>query len=229
MKIHHIHHLEANSTQKDLREYIKSNLAYDSSILVSTNKQTDGHGRQGSGWNHFSQALAFSFTLKPSKTLTLTPLEIGIHIAEFFSPQSTLKWPNDLLNKKKEKIGGIICQLYKDVILVGIGINLLLTDENISGYPYPIGALFDEITLKDNFKEELPHQIYEHILSNRLGDNEIIDKWIKYSCHLNQKVSIQDNNNKDEGIFIGLGKNGEAILKTETDQKKILTGSLRFL
>jgi len=229
MNIQHIHLPQTSSTQSLLKEHLKNHAS--GHILISTEKQTDGVGRRGHNWDHFSDALAFSFSLAPSQALTLTPLEVGLHLANFFSPNSTLKWPNDILNQKNEKSGGIICQLLNDTILVGVGINIL-TPKNLENqnYPYPVGGLFSEKELlSKSFKKDLPRLIYEAILNNRLSNREIIEKWSEHCCHFQQVVTIQDGTQKHTGTFLGISSSGEArLLKADGSEVNVLTGSLRF-
>lgn len=230
MSIQHTHLDISQSTQEELRQYVKDQSPHVGHTLISTEQQMAGFGRQGAKWQHFDHALAFSFTLTPSQTLTLTPLEIGALLGKFFSPKLQLKWPNDMMNEKREKVGGIISQYYKDIIIVGIGLNLVL-DKSIDtqSFPYPIGGVFDELNLKENFKSELPLEIYQYILEHRLSDEEIKEEWTKLSYHLHQQVTIEDDQVKTTGTFIGLGTNGEAILRDQQGEKiKVLTGSLRF-
>jgi BirA family biotin operon repressor/biotin-[acetyl-CoA-carboxylase] ligase len=231
LSIKHTHLLETKSTQLELRKAVaaRHSRAYEP-LLISTNCQTEGTGRQGSSWNHYNNALAFSFTLQPSSVVTLTPLEIGVHLANYFQPNLKLKWPNDLLNSKEEKVGGIICQLYHDVILVGVGLNLYLSDKDKKDtpFPYPVGSIFKENNSKDEDKENLPKLIFDFILKSRLNTKELKEQWLQSCCHLNKHVTVSDHKNISKGIFIGLGENGEALIKDGDKIGKALTGSLRI-
>lgn len=221
-----IHLEEVDSTQS----YLKQNYHnLHQEILVSTSHQTGGHGRRGTTWKHLDQALAFSFTLNPNEELTLTPLEVGCLLAEFFSPVLNLKWPNDLINDRKEKVGGIICQLVGDVIVVGVGINLYIDPTEHFNFPYPIGGLFKERSdLKDNFHSTLPIKLYHYILKNRLSAQQVSDNFIKYCSHLNQHVQIIDHDKQYTGYFLGISTLGEAIIQLNGKRTNILTGSLRL-
>ena len=229
MDIQHIHLEQTSSTQSVLKEHLKSIHSL-GNVLISTDHQVSGVGRRGHSWSHFEHALAFSFTLRPSKTITLTPLEIGLHVVKFFSPSASLKWPNDILNKKSEKAGGIICQLLNDMILVGIGINLKVPQINNNEFPYPVGGLFShDEELKENIKKELPLKLYQSILENRYSDKGIIKDWSKHCIHQNRHVSIQDGKTIHSGFFTGITSHGEAVIRLENGEtKNILTGSLRF-
>ncbi len=230
MDIKHLHLNKTESTQKDLKELVKDdNLTPSSLYLISTDNQVTGVGRQGSNWIQVENAIAFSFIIKPSQTLTLTPLEIGVHLADYFSSNIKLKWPNDLLNDKNEKVGGIICQFYKELIIVGVGINLTYNDSH--AFPYPVGGVFaPEHKLSENFKKNLPLDIYSHVIANRMSDYEIREDWNNFCAHKEKQVTISDNKLVREGKFHSIGDNGEAIIQDEKGALvKVLTGSLRFI
>jgi len=220
-----IHLREVESTQS----YLKQNYHnLQEEILVSTSHQTGGHGRRGTTWKHLDQALAFSFTLKPNEKLTLTPLEVGCLLSKFFSPYLSLKWPNDLINDRKEKVGGIICQLVGDIIVVGVGINLYVDPSIEFDFPYPVGGLFkDKPDLENNFHSTLALELYRHILKNRLSPQQTKENFIKYCSHLNQQVKITDHTKEFSGYFLGISPLGEAILESNGEKIKVLTGSLR--
>ncbi len=221
-----IHLKEVDSTQT----YLKQNYSdLKENILVSTSHQKGGHGRRGTHWEHLDEALAFSFTIKPSEVLTLSPLEIGCLLADFFSPELLLKWPNDLINKKQEKVGGIICQLVGETIVVGVGINIYVNPTQIFNFPYPIGGLFEQKpNLDTEFKSILPNKLYQHVLNNRLTINQIKSQFNQYCAHLNQEVKITDHQKEFTGRFIGISDHGEALLEKEGHITKVLTGSLRL-
>lgn len=223
----HVHLKECISTQEEVKSALKK---APGDYLVSTDLQTGGIGRQGSQWIHFSKALAFSFTLTPNEELTLTPLEIGVLLAQFFKPKILLKWPNDLLNENKAKVGGILCQIVDKKIVVGIGLNLKIDKEHQENtFPYPVSALFQSSeNLKENIMKELPLEIFEYIKTNRLKPTEVREEFMRSCLHKNQDVIIHNNESITKGKFVGLGSLGEALIENEGVTEKVLTGSLRF-
>ncbi len=223
--MHHVHLKECPSTQDEVKRAIAKNPG---EYLISTDFQNQGVGRQGSKWIHFSDALAFSFTLKPNQEITLTPLEIGILLAKFFSPRVLIKWPNDLLNEKDEKIGGILCQLVNKQIIVGIGLNLKLKEEDECNFPYPVNAIFNDENLESDIKKNLPPKIVEFILANRLTPDQVHKEFNQYCSHLNKEVTISNNSDSKNGKFIGISPIGEALLDNDTEVCKVLSGTLRF-
>ena len=232
-----IHLDRCASTQDVLSHWIKENPDYKEPILVSTSEQTAGKGRRGNQWQFLGQSLAFSFTLAPNPTLSLTSLEVGILVAQYFEvalkAQIKLKWPNDLFNLEKQKCGGILIQFYEqDTLMVGIGINIKSDgDENIllnhDDFRMPVGF----INLKgqiSNQQEELPKAIYNWILNNRMSSVEVQKKWKEYCIHLNQKVQIDSDQKIYQGTFMGITSLGEAILEHKEKKSTFMSGTLSF-
>lgn len=217
------------STQTYLRELIETEGPSDQ-IVVSTAEQTGGHGRRGKEWVFFENSLAFSFTLKPNSVLTLTSLEIGILIIQFFKTLNlTLlqKWPNDLMNEKGEKCGGIIQQIYQDQVIVGVGINLSSNGKESVAAEIPIGSL--NLKLSSDEREELPLKIVNFINQHRLQSQEIKNLFNLHHYYQNKLVTITDEEKKVSGKFIGISEFGEALLVSQPGKiEKVLTGTLRL-
>ncbi|MBF0361006.1 MAG: biotin--[acetyl-CoA-carboxylase] ligase [Oligoflexia bacterium] len=247
MKVTHLSLTKTNSTQLDLKNYIKekaeSKINSDVNILVSTSEQSDGFGRFGRRWDNYKNALAFSFTLQPNKIKTLTSLEIAILISEFFKNKYevklSLKWPNDILNKNEEKCAGILMEFFnEDLLIVGVGINLFKSDEDEmlfqkKKYLTPSGYVFSSPAISGEFKKEIPLEIYNYILENRKESKQIIDEWNELSVHINRLVKIVDEvaeeTREEEGVFLGVGPSGEALLGVKKEIRSIFTGSLVLL
>lgn len=232
------HHFESlGSTQTYLKENLSNLTSKDHDVLVSTDRQTDGIGRSGAQWVDFKNNLALSFTLSPTDPITLTSLECAVLISTFFKSHwkidLNVKWPNDLMNSKQEKCGGIILHNSNNIIICGVGINLDAEKHEIerierdSSKP-AIGSLLHEALSYDLNKKELSKNIYEFILNNRLSKEEIMDLWNKCCHHLNQLVRIYDNPTQSvEGYFRGIGSLGEALIETSPGKiEKIYSGSL---
>lgn len=220
----HKHFDQIDSTQNYLKDHLNELIQSDKDILISAESQNQGRGRLGNSWTDFKQNLAFSFTLAPNEVLTLTPLEISVHIVKFFrekhNVQLKLKWPNDLINNEFQKCGGILMQNISQIILCGIGVNLFATPEEIKTVPRDIekpqiGSVFKSIERLDLNKSEYSIGIYKYILSHRLTKSETCKEWNKFCAHLNKKVSIITETKTYNGIFLGLGPLGEAIIQEE--------------
>lgn len=219
--ITHFHLNECHSTQAILKE----KLSHKKNLLVSTDFQTNGVGRQGKSWLSSDQALAMSFTLKPNETLSLTSLEVGVLVCKYFRDYPiSLKWPNDLMIHK-HKIGGILCQNIQNTILVGLGLNLY---HNSMKKLYIENSFFKASSLSkerlDISLKELSLDIYQFILNHRLTSSEVISDWQKKCEHLFLNVSLYDEQKETHGIFTGIASNGEAII----NEKRYVSGSLSY-
>ena len=92
-------------------------------------KQKSGRGRQGRTWvSPHGMGIYLTHTESAQrlpKPLTLAPLAIGCGVADWLNTLGLvvrLKWPNDL-RIAGSKLGGVLCELHGDALLVGIGIN----------------------------------------------------------------------------------------------------------
>jgi len=234
MEIRHLKFEQLPSTQEWVKENISEYLG--EALLVSTSKQVLGKGRHGNSWDQLGKSLAFSFVLTPCEVLTLTPLEIGCLVVNFFKNKGAdivLKWPNDLLvleNDEIKKTGGILCHfLDNNKLLVGIGLNLeSVNTTKIENSKLPAGALKVGLSSYENFSHDLPYEIFHFILTNRLSKDEIRAQWSTDCYHLNKKVEILDGHSRVSGTFKGIGENGEALIDSKDGLKKIISGSLWF-
>ena len=227
MNLHHVRFFEIPSTHKWLMENVALLRASGhQDILVSTEKQTAGIGRQGNCWYQTEHALAFSFTIAPDAVPTLTPLEIGVLLAQYFKEkfriQLKLKWPNDLLDESLGKCGGIISQYVDDrCVVVGVGLNLYrgALDARIA-LDYPMGYVSAHAISVD------VEDLTQYLLTHRLV--EVAPQWMTYSAHQGLQVRIADGEMTWSGKFTGLGQNGEAVLDNDGKIQLISAGQLRI-
>lgn len=234
MEITHLKFDKMPSTQEWVKENISKHLG--ETLLVSTTKQESGIGRHGNSWEYLGKSITFSFILTPCEILTLTPLEIGCLILEFLKNKGAdivLKWPNDLLvteHNEIKKAGGILCHfLDKKNLLVGVGLNLEeVGTHKIENSKFSAGSVNIDLSSYSEFTHELPYEIFDYILKNRLSKNKIRNVWNDNCIHIEREVKIIDNSSEVIGIFKGIGENGEALLENQEGLKKVISGSLWF-
>lgn len=231
------HFNSIHSTQLYLRDNLVELKTHSPDILVSASEQTLGIGRKDSQWDSYTNSLAMSFTLRPNHIPTFTPLEIGISAIEFLKAQFGislfLKWPNDLLTYEGKKCGGIIAQyIDAETIIAGLGLNLghINVNQQPAHYKHGLGNVSDLISLSNEDQKTIPAKFYEYLLKNRLNDIEILQKKFESSCiHMNKKVMVDDDGINYEGVFLGIGKNGEALIEIEGAIRSFIASSLRIL
>ena len=94
---------------------------------IVVEKQISGRGRRGTAWESRPGDLLASWKInrEPSEISTPGMLQIGIGGAISESLNCDLKWPNDLISARGEKIGGIMIEANSSDpgFRIGIGIN----------------------------------------------------------------------------------------------------------
>jgi BirA family biotin operon repressor/biotin-[acetyl-CoA-carboxylase] ligase len=198
--------------------------------LVVAYTQTHGYGRFKRSWISQEGNFLGTFFLPYNNIEGGLSLKVAQHIFKKLSPYCNgilrFKWPNDLMLGGK-KLSGILLEKEDDFLLVGIGINLKHSPENID---QPTTCLFPDhaVTIdiaqfsdviKDGFYESLGapfSQAREFCLNHMQGINS--------PC----TVKISENETL-EGICRGLDQSGALLLELPSGEIKTLrTGDLGF-
>lgn len=144
-----------------------------------------------------------------------------------------LKWPNDILLEGR-KVGGILVEERGDVVLAGIGLNLVSCPDD--------GAMRrDRACAATTLTEAAPGR-------------SILDRWLhlvnfgrfRYSVELSNStpqefsqsietvlaylgtvVHVQDNRSSVCGVFTGISADGGIVIETDGRRKTLYSGSLR--
>ena len=125
------------STQTDLAELVNSNSAKTGDVLA-TEFQTAGRGRLDRTFEAASgSALLFSFFIKPNRVRSewgfishLAALSMQEVISHDHPTKVWLKWPNDILIGDK-KVAGLLAQATDDGVIIGIGVNVAMTADEL--------------------------------------------------------------------------------------------------
>jgi len=224
----HLHFKQLDSTQIHLKNNYQDLIAEDKDLLITCDTQSEGIGRGQNTWTKRKNSISLSCTLVPNDCPSLTPLEVAVMCQQFFLPQKIkFKWPNDLFNSNREKVGGIICQLVSpEMVLVGVGINLGQAEPlELKNSSYQPGVLFPQKEYSDGELVNLSKKMYQHFLKNRLNSSRVKEIWENECLHLNQKVKIDET----EGYFRGIQNDGQALLEVSGVINKISSGNLSLL
>ena len=221
---------ETDSTNEEAKRRIQSGFSKD--FVLVAREQTKGKGRKGRSFYspkdtgiyftfaHFSES-DLSEDLKvtiASSVITAKALkdELGI--------DCKIKWVNDLYFNNK-KVSGTLCEGLlkntfgneKNVIIVGIGINISTVDfpDDIS---QKAGSVLDndQISLKDDYKDRiiinLTNALFEFFKNPRLDD--YLQFYLDNSLVLNKEVELSDASGViDRGIVEGFDEKGAIIIK----------------
>ena len=209
--------------------FAKEKLLNKDYLVVISEQQTAGRGRQGKEWyspNAGNIYMTIKFRDKNPAPLSLI---IGLLISEAMDSVSgqkinaELKWPNDLLINKK-KICGILIEseMSADEVefIVGIGINYSLPKKE--SWWGEIGELADILP-----RERLMNSILQNIINYKEnGYKNWKDAWEKRCMHIGIELTALSNNQKDTDIriFKGINEEGKMLLQTERGLKIISSG-----
>ena len=219
--IRQLHVVECDSTQDVLKEQLKDAPPIEG-LLVSCDRQLQGRGRGQNVWSDLPGTLCFSLSLAPHPAPSFTAIELSVLIAKFFEGSRLgLKWPNDIWNAQKKKCCGILVQNHHQIMCAGIGINLW------SDHP-EFGGISDSAFEFD--KKAWALEIASFIVQNRFNDVATLKKeWEDFCWHMHKEVVITEGAESVEGLFLGLGQYGEAVLATTEGEKRLFNGSLRLI
>lgn len=199
---------EIDSTQKYLIEKIKSKELLPP-VAVVAKKQKNGIGSRGNRWIGENGNLFFSFSLflntlandLPIQSLSIYFSYILKMVLEEKGSKIWLKWPNDFYIENK-KIGGTITTKVDDIVICGIGLNIVKNPQNFGKLDIKIdkeeilkeyfGLLKQKISWKEIFsKYKLEFQKSKNFYFHN-GDEKISLK----NCELCFDGSIKINNKK---------------------------------
>jgi BirA family biotin operon repressor/biotin-[acetyl-CoA-carboxylase] ligase len=209
--------------------FAKEKLLNKDYLVVISEQQTAGRGRQGKEWyspNAGNIYMTIKFKDKNPAPLSLI---IGLLISEAMDSVSGqkinagLKWPNDLLINKK-KICGILIESEMNAdeveFIVGIGINYSLPKKE--SWWGEIGKLADILP-----REKLMNSILQNIINYKEnGYKNWKDAWENRCMHIGIELKALSNNQKDTdiGIFKGINEEGKMLLQTERKLRIISSG-----
>ncbi len=226
------------STNQDLLNQIRSNQITQNTLL-SAIEQTGGRGRNGRTWlSSAKSSLTFSVAWhfsRPATQITGIPLTAGIAVASAlhqYGVKVLLKWPNDIL-KNGGKLAGILTELpdrsHDHWAVIGIGINLLLTDsmEQSIGQPaadMPWLAQMDRNRLMAVIADNLAAKLK---LLDEKGFATLASVWNNLHAYHQKPVTIvQGKDILMSGMALGIDADGKLRIKTEKGIETVLSGDV---
>lgn len=120
-----------------------------------------------------------------------------------------IKWPNDIL-VNGAKICGILLERSHDAVILGVGVNLVHSPQNIDRAAISMAELGVEPPNPDRFMHILAANINRWIkIWRKEGFADICEYWLGHAHPLGQKISYGDYN----GVFAGLNSDGACLLR----------------
>lgn len=224
---------EIDSTNAEAIRRLDKGKSSDGLVIIAE-KQTAGKGRRGADWfskNGLCMTAVFDAGGRLSGPVALAA---GIGVAEGLSTATGgeffLKYPNDVMSSRTggKKIGGILAQSKRGLLVVGIGVNL----GPVSFPP----ELAESATSLAELGIDLDHEPAAAAILNSLepwlvefkeGNFPLIrERWLKLNCTVGGRVVVCDATPAVEGIAVGLDEDGALLVKTDRGLTRVLTGGL---
>jgi BirA family biotin operon repressor/biotin-[acetyl-CoA-carboxylase] ligase len=207
--------------------------------IVIAEKQKKGKGRQGRHWISPKGGVYLSCILKPdiepkevAKITLVSAVAVCDSIRERASVPAMIKWPNDIIIRKK-KVCGILTEMKAeqdkvDFVILGIGVNV---DTSPNLLPKGATSLVKEAG-EGPKKVELARRILENLehyldVFNKEGFNKIRDEWRRFSMTLGHHVKIYCHDEKIEGQGLDVDEDGALVVRLDSGiQRRILSGDV---
>ncbi len=212
-----------DSTNKHALQLAKDGASEGTCII--SREQTAGRGRLGRSWvSPQDSGIYMSIILRPKlamEDMPLITLATGVACAraiEFVCGASIgLKWVNDLILDRK-KLGGILVEMQKPAVVVGIGINVQHDEaavpedlkEKMTWLRRGSDTKFSTNTLVVAIIAKL-ESYYQMLLDGHKSD--VLNDWRSLSVNIGKEVSCQSGNQSLEGHVIDINEQGALLLR----------------
>ncbi len=224
---------ETSSTNLALKNMQQASPQPEGTVVVA-DFQTQGRGQAGNSWfSGRGNNLLFSFLLYPTFVLAKEQFIISRivslalkKILDPFTPNISIKWPNDIYWNDK-KIAGILIENNLmgstiDYSIVGIGLNV--NEENFpKELPNPVslkqitGGVYNRDHLLNNFFDEF-FLLYKQLQN---GDRERIEeKYMRQLYRSDTFYWFEDKNGRFKAKIIDVEPSGHLILQTYTSKEE---------
>lgn len=212
--------------------------------LVVAEQQNAGKGRRGRSWNsQKGSGIWMTLILKPdilpqsaSMITLIAALAIAKSVKKQYALDAKIKWPNDIVVNGK-KICGILTEMSSDMesinhIVIGIGINA-----NTKTFPEDIQDRATSISIEKENEIINRSSLIADIMKEMEGLLDIFfekenlafmkEEYESYLINIDRKVRILEPKSEYTGISLGIGNNGDLIVKLEDGTiKEVMSGEV---
>lgn len=212
--------------------------------LVTAKEQTAGRGRLGREWisnkdeNCCASWLLKNWDLPAYQATWLLSMAVLATIYECAPDlEPWVKWPNDIMIGDK-KLAGMLseCHLSKDgknILALGVGVNLNMTQAQLSKIPQRATSLSVELNEKINgdfFEETLAFSLKQvYIIYQQEGIQSIYNDWVELNGLLGEKVEFIDPCGVlIEGVVMDVTFEGEIVIESTDGEKSYQCGDIQL-
>ena len=225
INLHHLSEVDSTNTYTKERH---AELA--DGTLVYADVQTAGRGRLDRVW--LSKKGNFFGTLLMKKLsnpfLGTMVLSLGAMDAiKRLAPELPvwLKWPNDLY-LEGAKLAGILSETVQQadgsrIIAAGIGVNLVLSDDDLHNIGKPAAAIGSDKINPEKFALELAISAKMYYIMGIACSEKLFELWRKRSNLVGMELVLELGSDKSvSGTAVGIAPDGGLILKDQDGSEK---------
>jgi BirA family biotin operon repressor/biotin-[acetyl-CoA-carboxylase] ligase len=238
-----IHYLEETPSTQEVARALAADGAPQGTVVIAE-RQSAGRGRMGRGWHSPPGVnLYMTVILRPRIALAEVArlsLVAGVAVAEAVETVAPglvqLKWPNDVWLRGR-KAGGIIAEavsdqhLHLDCVLLGIGLNLNLSAEQIppelrgraTSVFIATGRQCDRVAVANSLFLRLQSRYME---TETHGFGAVREAWERYSALTGKRVTAVDAGTRLTGTVAGIDSDGALLLDTADGQRRIVAADV---
>jgi BirA family biotin operon repressor/biotin-[acetyl-CoA-carboxylase] ligase len=218
-----LHLTETTSTNDAAKKWAKEG-APDGAVVVADH-QTVGRGRLGRSWHsppgvnlYLSRIYRASFDLLPLQGALAVREAIQAHLPSGLT--AAIKWPNDIL-VGEYKVAGILCELLEDAAVIGIGINVNMTEfppdlrTPATSLRLLSGTEQDRDTVLKTALDRLDHW--------RSNTNLVIETFTRHCITLGRQVKVSPPGREPiTGTAVRLDEKGALVVENEAGRTHLI-------
>ncbi len=209
-------------------------------FIIMASKQQVGRGRLGRKWHspeegNIYMSYVFRPQLPPARMQPFT-LWMGLNICELLNRicelPVELKWPNDIVLKKK-KVAGILTEARVDAdqmrdLVFGLGLNV---NSDCKQWPSEIASNATSLASEIGKPLQINHfaanlviaglKAYEQFCAGNYSA-DFFELWDRYNALKSKRVTVKTQTSSLSGKVEGIDEEGSLLLKDEHDKKHVL-------
>ena len=214
--------------------------------LVVANSQTAGRGRRGRQWLspknagiYLSLTRCFSLQADVLQGLGLaTAISVLEALHGLGATDLQLKWPNDVLCKKK-KLAGILLESQQlesqqketsRFVVFGIGVNIKLPTESVASIDRPVtdlNSIISELPSRATLIAAILNQLCRNLIDyESSGFSSFKQRWNAQDCYRMSDIVIQNGERRIIGKSLGVDSSGALLLQTTGGVQSINGGEV---
>lgn len=222
-------------------KYLKENIPSETTIVYTYNQKL-GKGRKNKSWiDKKNKSLAISFYFKPDNNIPhifhyVAAISLScINVLEKMKIKNTwIKWPNDIYIGNKKMAGILTENIYINnllsALIIGIGLNINHTKNELSKIDIPATSLFNETKIKFNLQDILNNFLneFENMFSILFNYDLkfIFDMWIKKSNIFYKSIKTIIDDKEIISNIIAVNNDGSLKILYNGKESNVYTGKI---